>query len=492
MGIIQKQAIKGTIYSYLGVLIGFITTGLLFPRILTTDENGLLKLLISYSLIFAQFASLGFNSVTTRLFTYFRDHKKSHHGFLFIAFMVGLGGFIIIIIAFFLLKPLIISNSIDKSALFVEYLYYIIPLIFFTLFFSILDNYYKVLYNAVRGTFLKEFLQRLLILFSVILYYFNLLNFNFFVIAYITAICLPTIFISISLILEKQFSLKPDLSYLSKEMSRTMISVSVYGILISFSGILILNIDSIMINSMIGISQTGIYAITFFFGTIILIPSRSLTKISAAVIADAWKEKNLILIKDIYYKSCLNQLIFAGLLFIGIWANINNIFKILPPEYEPGKYVIFFIGISSLIQMASGISNIVIFNSKYYKVHTYFMLILVVLIITTNLIFIPKYGIVGAAMASALSNLVFNLLKFIFLYFKFRMQPFDQKYFIIIIAAGLSYIIGYLLPEIKNYIFDIIIRSAIIALIYGSFILIFKVSDELNQKFFQIFKFIKK
>ncbi len=492
MGIIQKQAIRGTIYSYLGVLIGFITTGLLFPRILTTDENGLLKLLISYSLIFAQFASLGFNSVTTRLFTYFRDHKKSHHGFLFIAFMVGLGGFIIIIIAFFLLKPLIISNSIDKSALFIEYLYYIIPLIFFTLFFSILDNYYKVLYNAVRGTFLKEFLQRLLILFSVILYYFNLLNFNFFVIAYITAICLPTIIISISLIFEKQFSLKPDFSYLSKEMSRSMISVSVYGILISFSGILILNIDSIMINSMLGISQTGIYAITFFFGTIILIPSRSLTKISAVVIADAWKEKNLILIKDIYYKSCLNQLIFAGLLFIGIWANINNIFKILPPEYEPGKYVIFFIGISSLIQMASGVSNIVIFNSKYYKVHTYFMLILVVLIITTNLIFIPKYGIVGAAMASALSNLVFNLLKFIFLYIKFRMQPFDRKYFIIIIAAGLSYIIGYLLPEIKNYIFDIIIRSAIIALIYGSFILIFKVSDELNQKFFQIFKFIKK
>ena len=492
MGIIQKQAIKGTIYSYLGVLIGFITTGILFPRILTTDENGLLKLLISYSLIFAQFASLGFNSVTTRLFTYFRDHKKSHHGFLFIAFIVGFGGFIIIIIAFFLLKPIIISNSIDKSALFVEYLYYVIPLIFFTLFFSILDNYYKVLYNAVRGTFLKEFLQRLLILFSVILYYFNLLNFNFFIIAYVTAICLPTIIISISLIFEKQFSLKPDFSLLSKEMSRTMISVSVYGILISFSGILILNIDSIMISSMIGISQTGIYAITFFFGTIILIPSRSLTKISAAVIADAWKEKNLILIKDIYYKSCLNQLIFAGLLFIGIWANINNIFKILPPEYEPGKYVIFFIGISSLIQMASGVSNIVIFNSKYYKVHTYFMLILVVLIITTNLIFIPKYGIVGAAMASALSNLVFNLLKFIFLYFKFRMQPFDRKYFIIIIAAGLSYIIGYLMPEIKNYIFDIIIRSTIIALIYCSFILIFKVSDELNQKFFQIFKFIKK
>ena len=235
MGIIQKQAIKGTIYSYLGVLIGFITTGILFPRILTTDENGLLKLLISYSLIFAQFASLGFNSVTTRLFTYFRDHKKSHHGFLFIAFMVAFGGFIIIIIAFFLLKPIIISNSIDKSALFVEYLYYVIPLIFFTLFFSILDNYYKVLYNAVRGTFLKEFLQRLLILFSVILYYFNLLNFNFFIIAYVTAICLPTIIISISLIFEKQFSLKPDFSYLSKEMSRSMISVSVYGILISSS-----------------------------------------------------------------------------------------------------------------------------------------------------------------------------------------------------------------------------------------------------------------
>ena len=43
LGIIVKQSIKGTIFVYLGVLLGFITTAILFPRIYSPAENGLSK-----------------------------------------------------------------------------------------------------------------------------------------------------------------------------------------------------------------------------------------------------------------------------------------------------------------------------------------------------------------------------------------------------------------------------------------------------------------
>ncbi len=490
MGIIEKQAVKGTIYTYMGVILGFVTTGILFPRILSPEENGLIKLLVSYSAIFAQLATLGFGRVTTMLFTYFRDKEKKHHGFLFIAISVASIGLVICVIILLLLKQVIIGE--EKAELFTEYFYYIIPLIIVVLFFTVFDSYYKVLYNTVIGTFLKEFFQRFVILVSIILFYFNLLGFQSFIILYVIAFSLPTIILIISLVIEKQFNLKPEPGFLNRSLSRKMASVSFFGILTSFSGKLVLNIDSIMINAMIGISQTGIYAITYFFGSIILIPSRSLIKISSVIIADAWKKNDLDMINKIYYKSCINQFIFAILLFIGIWANIHSIFIILPPEYLPGKYVIFFIGLSCLFQMLGGMNSIIISISRYYKVQTYFMIILVVLIIITNLIFIPLYGIVGAAIASALSNLIFNLLKFFFLWIKFKFQPYDYKYILILIFAVISYYIGYLIPQLDYFITDIIIRSLVIAFVFGSLVLLFKISDEFNNKFNIILSILKK
>jgi hypothetical protein len=69
MGIIEKQATKNAIYSYLGASLGFFTV-MWFAHSLTTAENGARGLLISYSALFAQFANLGFTSVTNRFFPY--------------------------------------------------------------------------------------------------------------------------------------------------------------------------------------------------------------------------------------------------------------------------------------------------------------------------------------------------------------------------------------------------------------------------------------
>ena len=164
MGIVIKQSIKGTIYTYIGVFLGFITTGLLLPRLFATNEVGLLKLMVAYSGLFAQFGTLGINGVAVRLFPFFYDEKEKHHGYLAVALFVGLAGFLLSTVTLLLIKPWLVGYSAEKSALFIHYLNYLIPLIFFQLFFYILDSYYAALMNSVAGTFLKEVVQRVLIL----------------------------------------------------------------------------------------------------------------------------------------------------------------------------------------------------------------------------------------------------------------------------------------------------------------------------------------
>ncbi len=487
MGIIQKQAVRGTIYSYLGVGVGFITTVLLYPRIFSTSEIGLLRLLVAYSALFAQFATLGFPRVTTMMFTYFRDHEKKHNGFLFIALMVSFAGLILSLIGLLILKPWILGKGLEKSLLFSEYFYYIIPLVIFTLYYLVFDNYYKVLFNSVQGTFLKEFFQRVLIFTACILMLLGLIDFHTFVLLFLFAFLIPALVLLVLLIRDKQFFLKPDFSFLNPELSKRMVNVSFFGILTSFSGILVLNIDSIMINAYLDLSHTGIYAITFYFGQVILIPSRSLLKISSVVIADSWKNKDTDTINKIYYKSCLNQAIIGSLLLIGIWANIHNIFNegLLGQEFEAGKYVIFFIGLASLIQMSGGTSNMILFTSHAYRVHTYFMAILVTLLIISNLILIPVIGITGAALASAISFLLFNIIKFVYLNRKFGFRPYDHRIILVFLIAAGVYGINLLIPQFSNFIIDILIRSIIIACIFIFLILVLKISEEANKNFYE-------
>ena len=483
MGIIQKQAIKGTVFIFVGVLIGFATAGVIFPRILETRQIGLLSVMVSYSLIFAQLASLGFISPTTRMFSYFRDEKAKHHGFLFIAIMVTTVGVLLMLLVFFLMKPYLVAKSLEKSPLLAEYINAIIPLIIVTVYFNILDHYFKVLYNAIIGIFLKEFLQRIFILVAVLLYFFQVLSFHQFVVAYISCFAVPTVVIIIVLIQKGHFSLKPQLKFLSKDMIKTMVGMSLFGIIASATGVITFNIDRIMIDDILGLCSTGVYTTAFFYGTLIILPSRSLLKISSPIIADAWKENDTGILKTIYYKSSLNQLVIGLFILIGIWANIDNVFKILPAEFEAGRYVILLIGLAYLFDMALGVNGSIIGNSRYYPVGALIMVFMVILIIITNLIFIPKYGIVGAALASALSKFIVNLVRYLFVFWKFKMQPYNYKFIIVILIGFVSYMAGYFMPEMKHFVVDIIIRSVLITLLFGGLILLFKVSEDINRLF---------
>ena len=74
--------------------------------------------------------------------------------------------------------------------------------------------------------------------------------------------------------------------------------VSLFGIITGFSGIVILYIDRIMIEQLMdkGLYETGIYAIAFNFGILIIMPSRSMLKISSTYIAEAWKNKDVAIV----------------------------------------------------------------------------------------------------------------------------------------------------------------------------------------------------
>jgi O-antigen/teichoic acid export membrane protein len=470
LGQIKKQSIQSTLYIYIGVLIGFISTGILMPRFLTESENGVLKLLVSYSLLFAQLSTLGLPISTVKFLPYFRNGSKKNFGYFMFLFIIGIIGFLIFLSVFFVFEDSIYQHESSKSPLFAQYLYLIIPLTFFFTYFNLLDGYARSLVYSTIGAFLKELLQRVFILISLGLFIFGIFDFHGFISSYIVSLSLPTIILFIYISLKGEVGWKIHWSKFDKKILKQIFVMAAFGLFLGLSQLAISQIDSIMINYFHNDAKTGIYAITFYYGTLVIIPSRALFRITPTFIAEAFKSSDLNTIKDIQYKSCLNQYIIGLGIFLLLWLNIDNVYKILPLEYIEGKFVIFYIGLANLFNMTGGVSSQIITNSPHYRYNGLFVIIYLILIVLTNYIMIPLYGIVGAAVASTFSVLIFVLIKYFFLLKKYRIQPYNLKYLTTLLFAGVLYAAIYYLPMPEAFIPNLLIKSFLFGGLYIFFI----------------------
>jgi O-antigen/teichoic acid export membrane protein len=481
MGVIQQQTLKSSLYNYLGIFIAFISVYLIQPHALTKEQVGLTNLLPNYALLFAQFAMLGFNG-TTRYFPYFRNEEKQHHGYLFLSCAVAIAGTLLFMIVAYVFKDDIISQKAQKSDLFKAYYWYLVPLTIFTLFFNVFNLYARMLYDVVTGTFLSEFIKRVLILVPLALIYFKIISFEWFMILWLAANILPTLLLMLKLIYDKQFPLRPDFKFLDKDMTRKMVNICLFAILTGYAPIILQNLDSYFINRRFGLDSAGVYSLAFYFASIITVPTKALYGIAYTIVADAWKNNNLIHISELYEKSCINQLISSLFIFTLIWANIDFVFHWLPHDYSSGKYVVFFVGLGFVVDSATGINSILIGTSKHYKYDSFFYVLLIGVTILLNILLIPKYGLTGAAVAYAVALITFNFFRYLFILFVFKMQPFTLKIpGTIIIMLAVYFLAAWLIPADNNWLLNAVLKSGLITVLFGAAVYALKLSEDINR-----------
>jgi O-antigen/teichoic acid export membrane protein len=242
-------------------------------------------------------------------------------------------------------------------------------------------------------------------------------------------------------------------------------------------------VDAFMISSMIGLGSTGIYTISFFMTSIIEIPSRATLQISAPFVSESLENNDIPRLKDLYVRYSANQAIIGGLLLVLLWANINSIFELMPngEVYAAGKYVVLFIGLGKLIDVTTGINNLILVYSKYHRYLILFVLILGVVTVAGNFILIPILGISGAALASLSSFFILNAVVIFFIYRKLRIQPFTFKTLKIFLLIALCFLLNYLLPDLDSWFFDSLYRSLILLGIFVGFTYFYKLSEDLND-----------
>jgi len=489
MGIIKRQTIQSSIYTYAGVAVGFFTQGIFLPNLLSKAQYGLLSLLITLSLVLAQFSNLGINGAGGRYFPYFRNADRQHNGYLRLASLTTLIGFGLCVLGLWLARPWIIETNQSQSPLFVEYYYLLIPLTLFTVYFTVFDNYARLLYDPVTGTLLQQFAQRVLVLLAGIAYWLGWVTFPQFMVLWLLAFFLQMVLMIGSVIRDKALFLSRRFLTMEPELRRNLTRYAALTLTTALSTQIIMAIDKVMINNTkeLGLSATGVYSIAANFATVIAVPATALYKVSGALIAESWKTNDLANIESIYRKSCLNQLIAGCFVFVGIAANLPNVFRFLPAGYEAGYYVILWLGLGKLIDMATGVNGIILNTSRYYIYDSLFFVVLTFITIAVNKYLIPKFGINGAAIGAALATFLFNFVRTLFVGIAFRMQPFTWRNLAaVVVGLGVWWLvvqIPYPTSDAPKWqaIVDLGWRSALITVLFGSLVIALRLSPDVNQ-----------
>lgn len=145
-----------------------------------------------------------------------------------------------------------------------------------------------------------------------------------------------------------------------------------------------------------------------------------------------------------------------------------------------GLIVVVLISIAKLYDNLLGNNNAILFNSDYYRIVLFFGVILAVLAIVLNLIFIPKYGINGSALATFIAIIVYNSIKIYFVKDKFNMLPFTSETLKISILLVLIIFAFYFWEFPFNPYVNIILKSLAIGLLYGFSIYKFNLSKDIS------------
>lgn len=490
MGIIIKQSIKASVFSYIGVVIGYVNVLWLYPYFLQADQIGLFRIIQSSAYLLATFGQFGMGSTLVKFFPQFKQEK----GLLGFILLVASMGYVLLLSICLILKEPIRSYFSQESPLFVEHFQIALIITYLIILFQVLEAYCRAKLDISAPTFLRDIGIRLFTTLFILLYGFELITFDLLVWTFALTFLLMAGALLGYLIILKKAIIHFSFSFIDRALLKRIMTFGLFALLGAGGTQIILQIDSIMVSGELGLNETGIYTIAFFIGTVIELPKRAIAQLSMSLLAENFKQNDMSAVKKLYQQTSINQLIIGALLLLGIWSNLDNVYALVPNGelYRAGFFVVLFIGLGKLSDMLFGANGEIIVMSKFYRFNVAAVLFLALATIVLNKALIPLKGIEGAALASFLAMLSFNLVKYVFVWIKFKMQPFNIKTLQTLFITASVYWGQLQLPVLENPLIDLLYRSALISISYLVLIYGFQVSPEVNGLIKDFLKSIQK
>lgn len=371
-------------------------------RHLSKDQIGVYFYILNIQSIVLLLSHLGIQHLIIKnLPKYLSENKKE------------IFNFILFCVAFVVIMTLLVSITLVNFLTINKDLYILILVLYFltslnSIFTTILQGYDKV----VQGTFFEFLIKNFLIVIFVLIFffYFSYIDIFFLIISIILSNLIVTFF-SIVLILNniKNYNVKNFFNF--NKYLRSIFYFGLSVILISINS----RIDILFIDYFLNKDFIAEYSIGLQVLTVLLLPLQSCiavfyTKISKLIIK---KKFNLLMIQINFLRMLF--IIYFLVAFILCYFYLGKLIIIFfSASYLNSSNIVLILIISNLIISPFMFLNLILNVTEKEKEVTLVFFLSLLINIFLNFILVPKYGILGSASATLLSNAFTTIVIYIY------------------------------------------------------------------------------
>jgi O-antigen/teichoic acid export membrane protein len=204
-------------------------------------------------------------------------------------------------------------------------------------------------------------------------------------------------------------------------------------------------IDTIMLGHFVSPKEVGIYSVAFKVSAFVLIGLEILLPIVAPLFSQFWETHDDQSLETLFGTATKWLCYSALVIFVCIAIFRLDLLHVFGKGFTAGSTVLLILATGQLVNAVTGPTGVLLTMTGKQKWELANTVSILAFNFLLNLLLIPKMGMTGAAIATAISIATINGLKLVEVYMLFGLLAYNLKYLKGIVAIGAAGLVGYLL-----------------------------------------------
>jgi len=486
MGVVVRQSIKSTIVAISGAALGALIV-VISTRFFSQSDYGLTRTLLGNAVMLSYITIFGFNYTVIIYGQRYPSDHPARAAFLRYALIIPSIITGIVCVALLLFKePFLKLYSQEADYALLSRYYILFPLLIFLNFIAMwLENYMISISRSAIQSFTREIVFRLANILMIVLYALNWIDFNVFIWGFSLGMIVPILILGFEAAKHDGFKFRGD-QRLSKKEKSEMLNFSFYHMLSIVGGMLLSSLDAILLTPLAedGVKAVAVYAVPVFAMSLLKSPVRVMTNAVFPTLTDAYNANDPKHLQMLYQRTSVNMQAVSVAFALLMIVNVDNVLRfmdIVTEGYDMVKPLMLILMIGAMTDLVFGPTYVLIGVSRYFKFNFWISLLLVFVVFGLNVWLIKLMGITGAAWATSIGLIIYNLLKSGLLWFKLKINPFNRKTLQIFVIAVITGILVYAIPYVGNVFADLALRSVVTLIVVIGVFYRLNISDEITE-----------
>ena len=482
MGIVFRQSVKTSIVIFTGALLGAFSL-YLGAKYIPKQQLGFFRnSLPEQAMLLSQIILFGLHNTLIVYVHKYDLYDQRRRTLIGVNLLVPALLLLLLLPAYFFFKADVVSLFQEYDQPLISKFYLWLPVLTILMVYMVLLEQYLISQLQVaRATFMREVILRILTIGLIVLFAVGLIGYNALLPISVLVYFIPVL--GLLVFASRTDGFRPSLAWrsFSKSESKELASFTWYHFLLTISINLLNKLDIILLGMWSSLSAAAIYGIAVYIVSFLQIPYRAMLNASFAILTQAYHQGDMRKVNDVFIRTSQNILVATVGLVVLICCNLDNAVALLPEGYEPVALIVLIISAGKLADIAAGMNEQILSISKYYRFTFYSSLGTLAVLAGLCFLLIPRYSFYGAAVATSASLIVYAALKLAYIMFRFRLQPFSSKTWLIFVSGAMAALVGFVIPFILNPVIDAAFRSLLILTVYVVALVVLKPSADFNN-----------